>query len=188
MNDNGSLQTKPLTYRQIVCLSRGKNIPARRTVAFARYLPLNNLSRQRLAGKWSGRRDSNPRPSAWKADALPLSDSRPNPCNARYLLVWWRGKDSNLRRLSRQIYSLIPLATREPLRGRISAAESIGCHGLAIKAENGSFSRAARESSRRQRGPRENRAAGPRIRCPAPARRSWPRPFLRAAPRAAGTP
>ena len=28
---------------------------------------------------------------------------------------WWRGKDSNLRRLSRQIYSLIPLATREPL-------------------------------------------------------------------------
>ena len=28
---------------------------------------------------------------------------------------WWRGKDSNLRRQSRQIYSLIPLATREPL-------------------------------------------------------------------------
>ena len=29
---------------------------------------------------------------------------------------WWRGEDSNLRRRSRQIYSLIPLATREPLR------------------------------------------------------------------------
>ena len=29
--------------------------------------------------------------------------------------IWWREKDSNLRRLSRQIYSLIPLATREPL-------------------------------------------------------------------------
>ena len=29
---------------------------------------------------------------------------------------WWRGEDSNLRRLSRQIYSLIPLATREPLQ------------------------------------------------------------------------
>src|SRR5207245_9513965 len=28
---------------------------------------------------------------------------------------WWRGKDSNLRRHSRQIYSLLPLATREPL-------------------------------------------------------------------------
>ena len=28
---------------------------------------------------------------------------------------WWREKDSNLRRQSRQIYSLIPLAAREPL-------------------------------------------------------------------------
>ena len=32
--------------------------------------------------------------------------------------IWWRGEDSNLRRLSRQIYSLIPLAAREPLRER----------------------------------------------------------------------
>ncbi len=30
--------------------------------------------------------------------------------------IWWRGEDSNLRRLSRQIYSLIPLAAREPLQ------------------------------------------------------------------------
>ena len=30
-------------------------------------------------------------------------------------ISWWRGEDSNLRRRSRQIYSLIPLATREPL-------------------------------------------------------------------------
>ena len=30
-------------------------------------------------------------------------------------LEWWREKDSNLRRQSRQIYSLIPLAAREPL-------------------------------------------------------------------------
>ena len=29
---------------------------------------------------------------------------------------WWRGEDSNLRRQSRQIYSLLPLATRVPLR------------------------------------------------------------------------
>ena len=28
---------------------------------------------------------------------------------------WWRGEDSNLRRLSRQIYSLLPLTAREPL-------------------------------------------------------------------------
>src|SRR3989338_3070283 len=30
-------------------------------------------------------------------------------------IIWWRGKDSNLRRQSRQIYSLIPLTAREPL-------------------------------------------------------------------------
>ena len=30
---------------------------------------------------------------------------------------WWRGEDSNLRSLRRQIYSLIPLAAREPLQG-----------------------------------------------------------------------
>ena len=28
---------------------------------------------------------------------------------------WWRGMDSNHRRQSRQIYSLIPLTAREPL-------------------------------------------------------------------------
>ena len=37
---------------------------------------------------WSGRRDSNPRPSAWKADALP----------AELLSRWWGEQDSNLRR------------------------------------------------------------------------------------------
>ena len=31
--------------------------------------------------------------------------------------VWWRGTDSNHRRQCRQIYSLLPLATREPLQG-----------------------------------------------------------------------
>ena len=35
-----------------------------------------------------------------------------------FLGKWWRGKDSNLRRQSRQIYSLIPLATREPLHNQ----------------------------------------------------------------------
>ena len=34
---------------------------------------------------------------------------------------WWRGVDSNHRRRSRQIYSLIPLATREPLRANEAA-------------------------------------------------------------------
>ena len=43
--------------------------------------------------------------SAWKAEVLPLNYTRR-----------WRGKDSNLRRLSRQIYSLVPLTARVPLR------------------------------------------------------------------------
>ena len=49
--------------------------------------------------------------SAWKAEVLPLNYTRCLTC-----YNWWRGKDSNLRRLSRQIYSLIPLTAREPLQ------------------------------------------------------------------------
>ena len=48
---------------------------------------------------WSGKRDSNPRPPAWKAGALPLSYSRPHalPVAAR-VSEWWRGEDLNPRR------------------------------------------------------------------------------------------
>ena len=45
--------------------------------------------------------------------ALALTDARRLPMSQN----WWRGKDSNLRRLSQQIYSLPPLTAREPLRG-----------------------------------------------------------------------
>src|SRR6476620_10636531 len=44
--------------------------------------------------------------------ALALTDARRLPMSQN----WWRGKDSNLRRLSQQIYSLPPLTAREPLR------------------------------------------------------------------------
>ena len=66
-----------------------------------------------------------PTSSAWKAEVLPLNYTRTETkkfaLRRRLPVTWWRGEDSNLRRLSRQIYSLIPLATREPLqkRGRI---------------------------------------------------------------------
>ena len=57
-----------------------------------------------------------PPPSAWKAEVLPLNYTRlsylPPP------LKWWRGKDSNLRRHSQQIYSLPPLTAWVPLRGQ----------------------------------------------------------------------
>jgi hypothetical protein len=77
---------------------------------------------------WSGKRDSNPRPSAWKADALatellpliyhktihhPISQTATSHRNRDR--EWWRGEGSNLRRLRRQIYSLLPLTAREPL-------------------------------------------------------------------------
>ena len=50
--------------------------------------------------------------SAWKAEVLPLNYTR---LSITSIFNWWREKDSNLRRQSRQIYSLIPLAAREPL-------------------------------------------------------------------------
>ena len=67
---------------------------------------------------WSpngGRRDSNPRPSAWKADALATELLPPSTSGKLLYKYWWRGEDSNLRRRCQQIYSLPPLATREPL-------------------------------------------------------------------------
>ncbi len=53
----------------------------------------------------SGRRGSNPRPLAWKANALP-TELLPQHFE-------WERMDSNHRRHSQQIYSLSPLATRE---------------------------------------------------------------------------
>ena len=65
-----------------------------------------------------------PASSAWKAEVLPLYHTRHYfrlMGNIMALLsktttappYWWREKDSNLRRHSRQIYSLIPLTARE---------------------------------------------------------------------------
>lgn len=45
-----------------------------------------------------------------------------------YVYIWWRGEDSNLRRLSRQIYSLLPLTAWVPLRcGWIVWYTSVDC-------------------------------------------------------------
>ena len=62
-----------------------------------------------------------PASSAWKAEVLPLNHTRV-PLSQRFVVtqkiryrkLWWWEKDSNLRRHSRQIYSLIPLTAREP--------------------------------------------------------------------------
>jgi hypothetical protein len=61
-----------------------------------------------------------PTPSAWKAEVLPLNYTRKragfSPLGHASNRAWWRGEDSNLRRLSQQIYSLPPLTAREPLQ------------------------------------------------------------------------
>src|SRR5262249_26493277 len=59
---------------------------------------LANQFLKRLAPKtriWSGKRDSNQRPRAWKARALPTELF---PLCYGGPRVWWRGEDSNLRR------------------------------------------------------------------------------------------
>src|SRR4026207_1910553 len=70
------------------------------------------------AKNWSGRRDSNSRPSAWKADALP-TELHPLTLNLRFQILrsqWCRGQDSNLRKaLACRVYSPVPLTTRPPL-------------------------------------------------------------------------
>ncbi len=59
-----------------------------------------------------------PASSAWKAEVIAIirCPHFSNPKNSNRREIWWREKDSNLRRQSRQIYSLIPLAAREPLQ------------------------------------------------------------------------
>ena len=86
-----------------------------------------------------------PTSSAWKAEVLPLNYTRPSsfvyrqppvqpkvrirPTPVRFPpATWWRGEDSNLRRLSQQIYSLPPLTAREPLRESSNGQFSLVSH------------------------------------------------------------
>ena len=87
----------------------------------------------RLLYFWSGRRGSNSRPSAWKADALPTELLPPNPpylsgflaaprkrisfhsaCTRTPQASWWEVVDSNHRTLRERIYSPPQLPLCEP--------------------------------------------------------------------------
>src|SRR5262245_19821407 len=75
------------------------------------------MGRSPLFPPWRLERVSGIEPpsSAWKAEVLPLNYTRLLTSPATN---WWRGKDSNLRRHSQQIYSLPPLTAWVPLRGQ----------------------------------------------------------------------
>ena len=72
---------------------------------------------------WSGKRDSNPRPRAWKARALPTELFPLSNIDLAIIHKDLAGGEGRIRTsegISRQIYSLLPLATREPLRSEIT--------------------------------------------------------------------
>ena len=70
------------------------------------YMSAVFLTLERVAG-------IEPAYSAWKADVLPLNYTR---CVKRSFIRLVEGGGFEPPKLARQIYSLIPLATREPLR------------------------------------------------------------------------
>ena len=64
---------------------------------------------------------SPPAPSPLTACFQPLPGCPGNESGCESAInEWWRGKDSNLRRHGRQIYSLLPLTAREPLRTKLA--------------------------------------------------------------------
>ena len=93
-----------------------------------------------------------PTRSAWKADVLPLNYARRAaqqslPLRRASRAEWWGEQDSNLRRLSHQIYSLTPLAARESPPGVARAGPGQGRSRVERRAT-------MRRYQRRARGPR----------------------------------
>jgi hypothetical protein len=76
-------------------------------------------ARSKLSIGWSGRRDSNPRPSAPKADALPgYATPRSSDCNAsRVRQAWWpsHSRNQRMRKMGarKMAASVIPIRARK---------------------------------------------------------------------------
>jgi hypothetical protein len=107
--------TKEVLYR----LSYMGIVPAAPSIIF--YQLSANSQRTDWPPKWSGRRDSNPRPRAWKARALPTELL---PHSAGHAKIGGEGRIRTSEGISRQIYSLLPLATREPLQANLPIGPS----------------------------------------------------------------
>src|SRR4029079_4789243 len=84
----------------------------------ARIRPWTRATASRVLeqGVWSGRRDSNPRPSPWQGDALP---TEPLPLGTLHLERWCRGPGSNWRHRdfqSRALPTELPRPDGQPCR------------------------------------------------------------------------
>ena len=85
---------------------------------------------QHIIIKWLRGLDLNQRPSGYEPDELPTAPPRDIK-----IIMWWRGLDSNQRSETRQIYSLLPLATREPLRLIAGAGNRTWTYNLLITSQ-----------------------------------------------------
>jgi hypothetical protein len=120
----------PFPWQQL--LERETGIEPASSAWKAEVLPLNYSRSLRISS--SGSQSSPPKSTARYLSALLTSTTPVSPpfaCYAPFAAkrlralspapvtarpsFWWRGQDSNLRRLSRQIYSLIPLTAWVPL-------------------------------------------------------------------------
>jgi hypothetical protein len=134
-------------------------------------------SRTRCGGKWSGRRDSNPRPSPWQGDALP---TEPLPLDKAGHLG---GAESQIRTGDTAIFSrvLYQLSYLGPVPGPPKRARRRGAeyHGprTSDKASHARRSVRAHAATALATGSAGTiRAAARAARTGSPSRRRWPTP------------
>src|SRR4029079_15733171 len=109
---SGRAQTRSLTERGWACRLR-------------RYDALGDGPVKK--GVWSGRRDSNPRPSPWQGDALP---TEPLPLDDATTLRWCREPGSNWRHRDFQSRALpTELSRPDGQPGLVARRRGRGYHG-----------------------------------------------------------
>ncbi len=124
---------------------------------------LESLPGTSRAKKWSGRRDSNPRPSPWQGDALP---TEPLPLETHdHRLRWCREPESNWRHRDFQSRALPTELSRpdgQPGFGHPPASRRISRAPTALQrmdAVRGPCAGSVARRSGRQRNPRSERPA-----------------------------
>ena len=113
---HGSKVRCPTTRR------RGSGFALESAVAAPAVAPPATRARGARTKKWSGRRDSNPRPSPWQGDALP---TEPLPPDCDHLSWWCREPESNWRHRDFQSRAL-PTELSRPDRPALAARRRPG--------------------------------------------------------------